>query len=176
MRHFEQAGRTSEARWLKGEYEKKAKFFIYDNRYPYGSEYSFDRTAFESSYALAKYGVLNNMPADTNLWYDKNAGKWLSHPVVRQEDARDFMERQHHSGLTVKGWLETSYYQLGADNSMSYMAKMGGWSILDYGINFAEKAFRLAAAGLRLLPEFFCSYEYGYRREQLRFLVPRKEE
>ena len=136
---LQEGGRVSEARWLKGEYEKKAKFFIYDNRYPYGSEYSFDRTAFESSYALAKYGVLNNMSADTNLWYDKNAGKWLSHPVVKQADARDFMERQHHSGLTVKGWLETSYYQLGADNSMSYMAKMGGWSILDYGINFAEK-------------------------------------
>jgi len=30
---------------------------------------------------------------------------------------------------------------LGADRSMSYMAKMGGWSILDYGLRFAGKPY-----------------------------------
>lgn len=172
---LQEGGRTSEAKWLKGEYEKKAKFFIYDNRYPYGSEYSFDRTAFESSYALAKYGVLNNMSADTNLWYDKNAGKWLSHPVVRQEDARDFMERQHHSGLTVKGWLETSYYQLGADNSMSYMAKMGGWSILDYGINFAEKPSDWLQLGYASYLSSFALMNTGTAESDYGFWFPGKK-
>lgn len=51
------------------------------------------------------------------------------------------MERQHYAGLSIRGWLETKYYKLGADNSMSYMAKMGGWSILDYGVNFAENPY-----------------------------------
>ena len=172
---LEQAGRISEAKWLRGEYEKKAKFFIYDNRYPYGSEYSFDRTAFESSYALAKYGVLNKMSSDTNLWFDKNAGKWLSHPVVRQDDARDFMERQHHSGLTVKGWLETSYYQLGADNSMSYMAKMGGWSILDYGINFAEKPSDWLQLGYASYLSSFALMNTGTAESNYGFWFPGKK-
>jgi hypothetical protein len=136
---LEEAGRQSEADWLRSEYEKKVKFFIYDNPYPFSSEYAFDRTAFESSHAFAKYGVLNKMKADTNLWYDKTREVWYSHPVVRTDDARKFMDRQLYAGLTVRGWLETTYFQLGADNGLSYMAKMGGWSILDYGKHFAEK-------------------------------------
>lgn len=136
---LEEAGRKSDADWLRGEYEKKVKYFIYDNPYPFSSEYAFDRTAFESSHAFAKYGVLNAMKPDTNLWYDKTREVWYSHPVVEKEDARNFMDRQLYAGLTVRGWLETTYFQLGADNGLSYMAKMGGWSILDYGKNFAEK-------------------------------------
>lgn len=172
---LEEAGRSNEAGWLRGEYEKKVKFFIYDNRYPYGSEYSFDRTAFESSYALAKYGVLNRMSPDTNLWYDKNAGKWRSHPVVRQEDARDFMERQHYSGLTVRGWLETSYYQLGADNSMSYMARMGGWSILDYGINFSQEPSDWLQLGYASYLSSFALMNTGTPESNYGFWAPGKE-
>ncbi|MDP6360206.1 MAG: hypothetical protein QF473_34135, partial [Planctomycetota bacterium] len=41
--------------------------------------------------------------------------------------------------LAVRGWLEATYYQLGADPSMSYMAAMGGWGILDYALNFSDK-------------------------------------
>ena len=134
---LEENGRQSDADWLRAEYEKKVKFFIYDNPYPYSSEYSFDRTAFESSHAFARYGAWNKMKPDTNLWYDKTRKLWYSHPVVSTNDALDFMQRQLYAGLTVRGWLETKYYQLGADGSMSYMAKMGGWSILDYGKWFA---------------------------------------
>ncbi len=134
------------AKILRDEWEKKVKYFVYDDTYPFRSEYSLDRTAFESSYALAKYGTLNKMEPDTNLWFDKKYQKWYSHPVVKQEDARKFMDRQLMGGLAVRGWLETTYYLLGADftsssdgGSMSYMANMGGWGILDYGINFSEK-------------------------------------
>ena len=136
---LEKHGRQSDADWLRGEYEKKVKFFIYDNKYPFSSEYAFDRTAFESSHAFAKYGAMNLMKPDTNLWFDKNRKVWYSHPSVTTDDARKFMDRQLYAGLTVRGWLETTYFQLGADNGMSYMAKMGGWSILDYGKYFAEK-------------------------------------
>ncbi|HCC72125.1 MAG TPA: hypothetical protein DEQ09_13380 [Bacteroidales bacterium] len=135
---LEKEGRKNEAGWLRNEYEKKVKYFIYDDEYPYASEFPTDRTAFESSYAFARYGMMNIMKPDTNLWFDKVYRKWYSHPVIRKEDARNFMERQHYAGLAVRGWLETTYFQLGADNSMSYMAKMGGWSILDYGMYFAQ--------------------------------------
>ena len=39
------------------------KYFVYDDLYPFRSEYAFDRTAFESSYALAKYGAINRFTA-----------------------------------------------------------------------------------------------------------------
>ncbi len=144
---LEENGRQKDADWLRGEYEKKVKFFIYDNKYPYSSEYSFDRTAFESSHAFAKYGALNKMRSDTNLWYDKIRKLWYSHPDVSKDDALHFMERQLYAGLTVRGWLETNYYQLGADGSMSYMAKMGGWSILDYGKYFAGNPYKWLRLG-----------------------------
>lgn len=141
-------GRTKESDWLKAEYEKKVKYFVYDDKYPFRSEYALDRTAFESSYAFAKYGTLNEMKPDHNLWFNRNDSVWLSHPVVRKEDSRAFMDRQNTAGLAVRGWLETKYYLLGSDftnssdtHTLSYMAKMGGWSILDYGINFADKPY-----------------------------------
>ncbi|MDP6357667.1 MAG: DUF5695 domain-containing protein [Planctomycetota bacterium] len=136
---LQREGFPDRAAWLRGEWEKKVKYFVYDDPYPYGSEYTFDRTAFESSYALAKYGATYDMLPDENLWRDAKNQKWHSHPVVRREDSRDFMERQLTACLAVRGWLEATYYQLGADPSMSYMAAMGGWGILDYAINFSDQ-------------------------------------
>ena len=58
------------------------------------------------------------------------------------------MERQHYAGLAVRGWLEAKYFLLGSDityssdnHCLSYMARMGGWSVLDYAIRFAEKPY-----------------------------------
>ena len=145
---LEKEGRKDEAGWLRSEYEKKVKYFVYDDKYPFRSEYAIDRTAFESSYAFAKYGTLNEMEPDSNLWFDKNDSVWYSHPSVSREAARDFMERQHYAGLAVRGWLETKYFLLGSDftsssdnHCLSYMARMGGWAILDYGVRFAEKPY-----------------------------------
>lgn len=151
---LEKEGRHQEADWLRGEYEKKVKYFIYDDKYPFRSEYAIDRTAFESSYAFAKYGTLNEMKPDSNLWYDKNREIWYSHPSVSRADAREFMERQHLAGLAVRGWLEAKYFLLGSDftyssdnHCLSYMARMGGWAILDYAIRFAEKPYEWIQLG-----------------------------
>jgi hypothetical protein len=134
-------GFADHAAWLRAEWEKKVKYFVYDDLYPFRSEYAFDRTAFESTYAFAKYGATHEMAADTNLWFDAKLKKWYSHPSVKEEDSRAFMDRQLAAGLCVRGWLEASYYQLGADGGVSYMAAMGGWGILDYGLDFAPKPF-----------------------------------
>lgn len=134
---LDQEGFSDRASWLRAEWEKKVKYFVYDDPYPFRSEYAFDRTAFESSYALAKYGATHDMKADEHLWWNIKNKKWYSHPQVSREDSREFMDRQLAAGLSVRGWLETSFYQLGADPGLSYMAAMGGWGILDYGINFA---------------------------------------
>src|SRR5215467_2740784 len=145
---LEREGFKDNADWLRAEWEKKVKYFVYDDKYPFRSEYAIDRTAFESSYALAKYGATHDMKPDLNLWFDKNKKSWYSHPAVRREDSRAFMDRQLMAGLAVRGWLETSYYLLGADftassdtGAMSYMANMGGWGILDYAVNFAATPY-----------------------------------
>ena len=137
-------GYNDDAEFLTQEWEKKAKYFIYDDPYPFRSEYAVDATAFESSYALAKYGVLNDMEPDSNLWYDKNMKRWYSHPTVSREAAADFMTRQLDANIAMRGALEPSYYFLGSDfrgrsdsYCLSYMAQMGGWGILDYALNFA---------------------------------------
>jgi hypothetical protein len=49
------------------------------------------------------------------------------------------------SNLFCRGWLQPSYYYLGSDYraqagdcyTLSYMAQMGGWAILDYALNDA---------------------------------------
>lgn len=135
---LDREGFSDRAAWLRGEWEKKVKYFVYDDQYPFRSEYAFDRTAFESTYALAKYGATHDMKADEHLWWDIKHKKWYSHPSVNREDSREFMERQLSAGLTVRGWLEPTYYQLGADGGLSYMAAMGGWGILDYAVNFSD--------------------------------------
>jgi hypothetical protein len=136
---LEREGSPERAAWLRGEWEKKVKYFVYDDRYPFRSEYAFDRTAFESTYAFAKYGATHDMAPDTDLWYDVKKTTWYSHPVVRREDSREFMDRQLLAGLSVRGWLDPAYYSLGCDPGVSYMTAMGGSGLLDYGLDFAPR-------------------------------------
>jgi len=117
-------GFANQAAWLRAEWEKKVKYFVYDDDYPFRSEYAFDRTAFESSYALAKYGATHDMQPDRHLWWDIKHKKWYSHPQVRREDSRAFMDRQLAAGLCVRGWLETNYFQLGADNTLRFKIEL----------------------------------------------------
>lgn len=140
-------GHPEQARQLTSEWEKKVKYFVYDDPYPFRSEYAFDRTAFESTYAFAKYGATHDMKADENLWFDLKLKKWWSHPSVAREDSRAFMDRQLASGLVVRGWLNPAYYTLGADPGVSYMAAMGGWGVLDYGLNFAPDPYQWLQLG-----------------------------
>jgi len=142
-----QEGRPADAEWLRNEWEKKVKYFIYDDPYPYASEFPFDTTAYESTQALARYGVEHDMAPDRNLWVDKNTGQSFSHPKVSKEDARDFMERQMAANIADRGWLETSYYHLGSDirgggnagYQLSYMTQMGGWAVMDYALHYAAR-------------------------------------
>ncbi len=137
-------GYPQDAEWLTKEWEKKAKYFIYDDPYPFRSEYAVDATAYESTHALAKYALQHPMQPDSNLWYDKNMKRWYSHPKVTQADAKRFMQAQMDANIACRGWLEPAYYYMGSDFRgrsdsylLSYMAQMGGWSVLDYGLNFA---------------------------------------
>lgn len=176
---LKEAGRNTDADWLIKEWEKKVKYFVYDDPYPFRSEYSIDRTAFESSYAFAKYGTLHNMKADSNLWYDVNKKKWYSHPQVSQKDSRSFMDRQNMAGLAVRGWVNPTYYSFGSDDSegggLSYMARMGGWSILDYGLHFAEKPFDWIQLGYASYLSSFALMNTGDKNSDYGYWFPGKE-
>ena len=131
---------------LRSEWEKKVKYFLYDHPYPFGSEMFFDSTAFESTHTIAKYALKNELTPDDQLWYDKNYGKWYSHPQIKPEVAHEFMNKQIAGNIACRGWLETAYYLLGSDiracgssqYTLSYMSQLGGWAILDYAINHAK--------------------------------------
>ncbi len=179
---LEETGRKEEASWLRNEYEKKVKYFIYDDAYPYRSEYAIDRTAFESSYAFARYGATTDMKPDSNLWYDVKLEKWWSHPHVSKADAMRFMKQQHYAGLAVRGWLETKYFLLGSDfttssdkHCLSYMARMGGWSILDYGLRFSDKPWDWLQLGYASYLSAWSLMNTGTEESNYGFWAPGKE-
>ncbi|MEA1887023.1 MAG: DUF5695 domain-containing protein [Bacteroidota bacterium] len=173
---LEERGRNEEAGWLRQEWEKKAKYFIYDDPYPYASEFATDRTAFESTYALAKYGATNDMKPDEYLWYDKNEEIWYFHPEVSQQDALEFMERQLYASLSTRGWLEAQYYRLGSDvrddARLSYMSRMGGWAVLDYGIQFADNPYDWLQHGYASYLSSFCLMNTGTPESNYGFWAP----
>lgn len=144
---LEKEGQQNKADYLRDQWEKKVKFFIYDDPYPFTSEMPVDSTAYESSYAIAKYAMTHELKPDRKLWQDKNSGKWYSHPEIDPVIHEDFMRRQLLANLACRGWLETGYYHLGSDfrgggssgYTLSYMSQMGGWAILDYSLYFAKQ-------------------------------------
>jgi len=168
-------GFPEQAKWLTGEWEKKTKYFVYDDAYPFRSEYAFDRTAFESTYALAKYGATHDMAPDRNLWFDLKLKKWWSHPTVKREDSRAFMDRQLASGLVVRGWLNPAYYTLGADPGVSYMAAMGGWGVLDYALNFAPSPYDWLQLGYASYLSSWCLVNSGTAESGYGAWFPGKE-
>jgi hypothetical protein len=122
---LEQEGKADWARDLRGHWEGKVDKFI--NRTPnlYGSEFAFDSTGFESTGAFARYANTHTMT------------------TVTPDAAKTFTDFQLSLNMADRGWLETTYYQMGSDYRgsltylLSYMSQMGGWSILDYGLHFA---------------------------------------
>jgi hypothetical protein len=131
---LEAEGMKSEAATLRGFWERKVRNFINRDQDLFRSEYAFDSTGFESTHALARYAMERAEPnADpTNGFNLANAQK--------------FLEKQMAANLFCRGTLEPVYYLLGSDirggggNSytLTYMSQMGGWAVLDYGLNYAK--------------------------------------
>ena len=137
------AGMVDEANTLRGFWERKVKNFVNREQDLFRSEYAFDTTGFESTHALAKYAVQHaDKPGETNFG-------------VSMANAERFMEKQMTANLFCRGVVEPAYYYLGSDfrgsggNSytLTYMAQMGGWAVLDYALNFATNAPPLLRLG-----------------------------
>lgn len=158
---LEKKGRREAAQELREQWERKFHYFVYEDRYPYRSEYAADRTAFESTYALARYGLWNGLD-----------------PVA----TRDFMERQHYANLACRGVLENQWFLLGSDffrssdwSAMSYMARMGGWSVLDYGLRYADEPYDWIRLGYASYLDPFGLVNAGDRESDYGYWYPGKE-
>jgi hypothetical protein len=130
---LETEGMKTEADTLRGFWDHKVKNFVNHEQDLFRSEYAFDSTGFESTHALAKYAMLHaDQPGETNSGI----------PVA---NAQRFLEKQMAANLFCRGWVEPAYYYLGSDYrggggnayTLTYMSQMGGWSVLDYALNFA---------------------------------------
>ncbi len=169
--------------WLRGEWEKKVKYFVYDDPYPFDSEYPFDTTAFETTHAVAKYGLTRKVEPDTRLWYDKYRDQWYEHPDVSRADFEEFLVKQLDANIALRGWLEPSYTLLGGDNrggdssryGLSYMSQLGGWAIVDYALYFAEDPFRYLRLGYASYLSSWCLMNTGTADTDYGYWFPGKE-
>lgn len=179
---LEKKGFQKDANELRAEWEKKVKYFIYDDPYPFRSEYAVDATAYESTHAFAKYAALHPMLSDSNLWFDKNLKKWYSHPTIKPDDAQKFMKREIAANMASRGWLETSFYEYGSDFrgksdgfTLSYMSQMGGGAILDDALNFSDHPAAELRLGYGAYLSSFALINSGTAKSNYGYWYPGKE-
>ena len=142
LRALEAEGMGDQARRLRIHWERKVRTFVRGDVDLFRSEYAFDSTGFESTHALAKYAAehLDEMNG-ANLDEDDGRPRQIS-----RDGVRDFMEAQMAANIFCRGSIEPAYYYLGSDYrgsggdryTLTYMSQMGGWSVLDYALNFAS--------------------------------------
>jgi len=131
-------GMTEEASALQGHWARKVQAFVDPKADLFGSEYPFDSTGFESTQALARSAL------------DAPDSMGVSLPA-----ATAFSQRQIEANVFCRGWLEPAYYYLGSDYrgragdsfTLTYMAQMGGWALLDYALNDAKDPHALLRLG-----------------------------
>ena len=145
---LERTGEQEKADRLRFEWEKKVKYFIYDDPWPFGSEMFVDRTAFESSYYIGEYAKANEMRPIEKLWYDKNEDHWYSHLHLSDSAEDAYMKNQLVSNLALRGMVEPGYHSQGtADGRLEYMCNMSGASLLDYAFRFSDNDADLVNVG-----------------------------
>lgn len=123
---------------LERHWAKKVKHFVLDNPDVFGSEYPYDTTGFESTYAFAEYAIKKA----ESVIEEKGENEKLT-----IDKALKFITMQKDCNIACRGWLEPAYYLLGSDyrgsgNSkytLSYMAQMGGIGILDYAYKYCRQ-------------------------------------
>jgi hypothetical protein len=169
-------GRKEQADWLRAAWEKKVKYFINDHPYLFGSEYPFDSTGFESTHAIAKYAMAHVLAPG-----QAPAGDFRR--AVKYDDAARFLDEQLRLNIACRGWLETAYYHLGSDfrgsgsssYTLSYMAQMGGWAVVDYGLYFAADPARYLRLGYSSFLSSWALENSGTRESNYGYWYPGPE-
>ncbi|HKJ33520.1 MAG TPA: DUF5695 domain-containing protein [Balneolales bacterium] len=169
---LEMAGLKVKALRLRKQWEKKAAYFLSGKANMFGSEYPYDTTGFESTQAFARYAV-------------EHAGKGNNKHMplhVSQDDAQSFMNKQILLNIGCRGWLEKAYYNYGSDYraggndkyTLSYMAQMGGWSIMDYVLHYADDPYRYLRVGYASILSSWALMNTGTPESDYGFWYPGK--
>ncbi len=155
------AGLDDQADEIRTHWETKVMNFATGKTNLFGSEYPFDSTGFESTHAFARYAM-------------RHAGASLD---LTGEQARAFLDRQMELNVGCRGWLEVGYPLYGSDirgagnafYTLSYMAQMGGWGVMDYALYWADDPYaylRLGYASIlsswALMNTGTAESDYGY--------------
>lgn len=141
IKDLESNGKTKEAQTLRTFWQTKVKHFVADKPNLFQSEYAFDSTGFESTGIIADYASQHQVTLG-----------------FTDSQVQNFARRQLDANLFCRGTVEPAYYLLGSDYrggggdryTLSYMAPMGGGSVLDYGLRFAKPDSPESQALLRL--------------------------
>lgn len=144
---FEEEGKQEWADDIRRRWEGKVARFVRDTPNLYGSEFSFDSTGFESTQAFARYARRHAPKGEEETPLPEGFDG------MSRAEIEAFAKLQMALNVCVRGWLETTYYQLGSDyrSSMSYllsyMSHLGGWAVLDHALYFAEEPAALLRLG-----------------------------
>ena len=173
-------GETEKADVLKREWEKKVKYFIYDDPWPFASEMVVDRTAFESTYYVAEYAREHPLLPQAKLWYDKNKKIWYSHLSISDSATNSLMERQLLANLAIRGTIEPAFNLLGSawagtSYDLCYMSQMGGVAILDYGLKYAAEPCRYINIGYNSLLSSWALMNTGNEKDGFGYWYPGKD-
>ena len=140
-------GKTGWSEDLRRRWEGKVARFVRDTPNLYGSEFSFDSTGFESTQAFARYSL------DRRDGLSERESGAKGFDGMTKCEVEEFAKFQMDLNVCDRGWLETTYYQLGSDyrSSMSYllsyMSHLGGWAVLDHAIHTSGNPSSLLRLG-----------------------------
>lgn len=158
---------------LERHWIRKTRFFAMECTDVFGSEYPFDTTGFESTHALARRALELAEEVERENRFD---------PPLTVEQAWSFMENQLQCNIACRGVLEPAYYWYGSDYrssnmryTLSYMAQMGGWSILDYALYLAKDPFPLLRLGYGSMLSSWALLNAGEEKDNYGYWFPGKE-
>lgn len=162
------------ARRLLHFWEQKVSKFVNGNVDLFASEYPFDTTNFESTGAFARYAM-------SVAGRPQKKGDLLRLNVSKKK-AQNFMEKQVNFNVGSRGWLEKAYYLYGSDYRggendhymLSYMAQMGGESLLDYSLYFSPDPYKYLRLSYGSLLSSWALMNTGTKQSNYGFWYPGK--
>jgi hypothetical protein len=180
---LEEEGKQEWANEIRALWETKVAHFILNTPNLYGSEFSFDSTGFESTEAFARYAVRNagkHHVDPPKFAVGPGRGEIPKFSEVTPEAAKKFQDFQMLLNMNDRGWIETAYYLLGSDYRgstsylQSYMSHLGGWGVLDYGLNFADSPTDYLRLGYASALSAWCLVNSGTAESGYGYWYPAK--
>jgi hypothetical protein len=180
---LEEEGKQEWANEIRAVWETKVAHFVLNTPNLYGSEFSFDSTGFESTEALGRYAVRNagqHHVDPPKFAVGPGSGEIPKFSDVTPEAAKRFQDFQMLLNMNDRGWIETAYYLMGSDYRgstsylQSYMSHLGGWGVLDYGLNFADNPTDYLRLGYASALSAWCLVNSGTAESGYGYWYPAK--